>query len=312
MRVAAVDLGTNSFLCLICDIDANGGLNIISDVCRIVRLGEKVHQNRFFLPEALARAEKVFIEFSELIKAHKVEKVVATATSAARDAANGQELLALGLRYNIPITIIDGDREAQLSFEGALSGIDQIISTNEKVLKKILVIDVGGGSTEMILQEPNTKNVQAHSFDVGCVRLTEMFLRRDPVASNELNELIQFATKTFSDPRFVNSQPDLVIAVAGTPTTLACVVQKLEFDQAKVDGYVFTKLALQDLTLKLSAMPLNERAKVMGLEPMRADVIVAGGALLIAALDVIKASELSVSTRGLRYGVALHYKDFTY
>src|SRR5476649_69226 len=168
MRIASVDLGTNSFLCLICEVQSGRPLEIIEDICRVVRLGEMVNQNHYFLPAALSRAAIALEEFSQLIKKHSVEKVVATATSAARDASNGAELLNLGQKFGIPISIIGGEREAHLSFEGALSGL------SETVNKNILVVDVGGGYTELIFKPLRDKEIRANSFEVGCVRLTEM------------------------------------------------------------------------------------------------------------------------------------------
>ena len=271
-------------------------------MCRVVRLGEKVHENRFFLPEALKRADAALKEFSELINRHSVEKVVATATSAARDVSNGQDLIKLGAKYQIPITIIEGEREATLSFEGALSGF------TSNLQKSILVVDVGGGSTELIFREAGAKAIVAKSFDIGCVRLTEMFLKQDPIAIDELNSLSTFASKTLST--FGPVHPESIVAVAGTPTTLACVAQGIDFNEAQVDGYLLTKGQIELLTSRLSSMPLAERKKLKGLEPLRAEVIIAGGALLISALDISGASEMTVSTRGLRYGVALHYKEF--
>ena len=271
----------------------------------MVRLGEKVHTNRFFLPEALKRAEVALDEFQKVIREYPVDKVIATATSAARDATNGEALMKLGRDRGIPIYVIEGSREAELSFEGAISGISNAAQ------KKILVIDVGGGSTEFIFREPGQKP-KARSFDVGCVRLTEMFLKKDPVEGKELIELSVFAGKTFS--AYGQVDPELIVAVAGTPTTLACVAQSLDFDESKVEGYVLTREEILGLMKKLGSMPLEERKKVKGLEPLRADVIVAGGALLAAGLDVAQKNKIQnqmrVSTRGLRYGVALFHEEF--
>ena len=141
MRVAAIDLGTNSFLCLIAEVaegttGAAAGssgtrtLKKIYDISRVVRLGEKVHTNRFFLPEALKRAEVALDEFQKVIREYPVDKVIATATSAARDATNGEALMKLGRDRGIPIYVIEGSREAELSFEGAISGISNAAQKN--------------------------------------------------------------------------------------------------------------------------------------------------------------------------------------
>lgn len=301
MRVAAVDLGTNSFLCLIAEVNTTGALKVLQDVSRVVRLGEGVHTNRKFLPEALQRAETCFKEFSEIIKKHKVEKILATATSSARDAANGDELLKLGKKYGLPIRIISGDVEAQLSFQGALSGFEEFKN------KEILVVDVGGGSTELIYNRFE-KDLKAISFDVGCVRLTEMFLKSDPVDEIEYKSLCDYAMESLR--AFGKPNPYCVVAVAGTPTTLACVEQKIDFDETRVDGFRLSLKQIQGLSEKLRHMTLEQRKKVKGLDPLRADVIVAGAALLECALRMMDMDSLIVSVRGLRFGAALNYRLF--
>jgi exopolyphosphatase/guanosine-5'-triphosphate,3'-diphosphate pyrophosphatase len=299
MKIAAIDLGTNSFLCLVADISGqypSSSLKVIEDVSRVVRLGEKVHQNRFFLPEALARAKTALTEFSQIISKHGVDMVVATATSAARDVDNGEELMKMGRNLGIPIFIIGGPKEAELSFEGAVSAIK-----NHRD-KKILVVDVGGGSTELIFREP-AHQLKAESYDVGCVRLTEMFFENEIVSEQDYWKLKDYGAKVLS--KFGSVEPDVIVAVAGTPTTLACVEQAIAFDEDKVEGHILTLQSISELSSKLRKMTLNDRKKLPGLEPLRADVIVAGCALLECALEVANSSELRVSTRGLRYGVAL-------
>ncbi|MDZ4677341.1 MAG: Ppx/GppA family phosphatase [Oligoflexia bacterium] len=304
MKIAAVDLGTNTFLCLIAEVIGQSptrSLKVIEDVARVVRLGEKVHENRAFLPIALERAARCLTEFQELIKENKVDKVIATATSAARDATNGHKLIQLGRGRGIPIHIIEGRREASLSFAGAVSAVPDAHK------RKILVIDVGGGSTELIFSE-NGNTLKERSFDVGCVRQTEIYLKKDPIDFTEYENMKQVVLKVLKE--YGRVDPDLIIAVAGTPTTLACIDQKISFDDSKVEGHVLTKSRIQELAKELGSLTLEERKKVKGLEPLRADVIVAGCALLECGLDVAQQSELRVSTRGLRYGVALNYESF--
>jgi exopolyphosphatase / guanosine-5'-triphosphate,3'-diphosphate pyrophosphatase len=300
-KIAAIDLGTNTFLCLIAEVEGHS-LKVIQDVARVVRLGEGVNKNKKFLPQALSRATTCLNEFADLIKKHKVDHVIATATSAARDVSNGTELLDIGRERNIPISIIGGEKEARLSFEGAISAIP------DSAQHDILVIDVGGGSTELIFRKAGESKIKGKSFDVGCVRLTEMFLKSDPVAPAEYNSLLQYAAKTFANYGTVN--PNLVVAVAGTPTTLAAISQKIDFDETKVEGFILTSHEIKRLTKELGDLPLAERKKVKGIEPLRADVIVAGGALLLSALDVAGGDTMRVSTRGLRYGVALNFGEF--
>ncbi|MBK9293648.1 MAG: Ppx/GppA family phosphatase [Oligoflexia bacterium] len=299
-KIAAIDMGTNSFLCLIAEVSGSK-LKVIEDHVKVVRLGEKVNQNKFFLPQALARAQDCLKEFKKIIERNKVDKVIATATSAARDAKNGNELKRICDELSIPLFIIEGEKEAQLSFKGAVSNIENFEN------KKILVVDVGGGSTEFIFSEPG-KKLKAISFDVGCVRLTEMFLSKDPIDERELFELRKYAQRAISNYGHIN--PDVIIAVAGTPTTLACVEQKIDFNESKVEGFKLTQNKLFNLLQNLSALSLDERKNIIGLEPLRADVIIAGIVLLQLALELAAKDEMVVSTRGLRYGVALNHASF--
>jgi exopolyphosphatase/guanosine-5'-triphosphate,3'-diphosphate pyrophosphatase len=305
LRVAAVDLGTNTFLCLVADVVGEGAsrqLQVIKDVARVVRLGEGVHQNRRFAPAALSRAAKCLDEFASVIKACGTQKVVATATSAARDVSNGEELLRLGADRGIPIQIIGGDREAELSFAGAVSGLPS------KTSKNLLVVDVGGGSTELIYQ-PIKSAGRRTSFNVGCVRLTEMFVKGDVIAPTEIQNIYDHAFKVMKS--FGQAPADVAIAVAGTPTTLACVAQGIDFDDSKVEGFIFTRPKLEELVHNLANLPLEKRKAVKGMEPLRADVIVTGGVLLLASLDAVGLNELYVSTRGLRFGAALSYESLS-
>ncbi|MCC6276989.1 MAG: Ppx/GppA family phosphatase [Oligoflexia bacterium] len=304
MKVAAIDLGTNTFLCLVARVKGSGSsakIEVIKDCSRVVRLGEKVNQNRAFLPEALARAEVCLKEFANIIKESGAEKIVATATSAARDAKNGHELLQLGERLGIPIEVIGGKREAELSFYGTMSGFPAHLN------KQVLVVDVGGGSTELIRHSPG-QPLQAQSFDVGVVRLTEMFVKSDPIKESEYEELRAYGKQVLQ--KFGKPPVDHVIGVAGTPTTLACIVQAIAFDDEKINGFSLTREQIDFWGRKLGAMTLDLRKQTTGLEPKRADVIVAGCALLDAALEIIGHSEMIVSTRGLRFGAAMFHESF--
>lgn len=299
MRVAAIDLGTNSFLCLIAEVESQK-LTVKEDLLRVVKLGEGVHENKRFSPGALKRASDCLDYFSEFIQKHSPEVVLATATSAARDVENGDELIKMGKDKNIPIHIIPGRREAELSFIGTMSGFDE--SSN----KCFLSVDVGGGSTEIVYQPPGQKIVPK-SYDIGVVRLTEMFLKNDILQGEEKTKLVEYAMEKMK--RFEVPQFDHLVAVAGTPTTFACMENKGVFNSS-IDGFRLTRKMLRHWTTRLGAMTLEERKTVAGLDPKRADVIVAGGLILLSVLDTLNRDFFTVSTRGLRYGVALNWSEF--
>jgi exopolyphosphatase / guanosine-5'-triphosphate,3'-diphosphate pyrophosphatase len=293
LKVAALDLGTNTFLCLIVEADHTGIQKILYDSAKVVRLGEGVHKNRAFLPAALKRAEECLKEFRSVIDKHQAESIAAVATSAARDATNGHELLAMGLKYNIPISTISGEREAELSFHGIVS--------DRTVLDGVMGLDIGGGSTEVMGFEK--RKVKGVSVDIGAVRLTEMFITSHPVVSKERKALDEFAREKLGV--FESFRPKELIAAAGTPTTFAAIDLGIDFDAEQIHGHIMTRDRIEEMTLGLAQMGLDERKKVTGLDEGRADVIVAGGTILVAACDTMRVDRVTVSVRGIRYGVAL-------
>lgn len=309
LRVAGLDLGTNTCLVLIADVTVlDHGIDsfsVLRDEVRVVRLGQGVNTTRALHPEALARAEETFREFSAYIRDAGCERVLAVATSAARDATNGQSLIDLGAKYGIPVEIISGEKEAELTFAGAIepswSGLTSII-------------DVGGGSTEIIFGDQNGIRLR-FSADVGSVRLTERFVTAHPISSQEIETLrqtvrasletgLERAIKAPLTRERLLSQVSQVVGVAGTPTTLAAVDLGRRFESERVHGHVFSKSGLDAWIVKLAAMTVEERQKLAGMEPKRADVIVAGAICVSEAMGILGASSLKVSVRGLRFGVA--------
>lgn len=317
IRVAGIDLGTNTCLCLIADIQLTRqssnaesrfiitSVKVVRDEVRVVRLGQGVNATRQFHPEALARAEEAFKEFQGYIRDANCEHVLAVATSAARDATDSHLLIELGRKYGIPIEIISGEKEAELTFAGAIEPSWQGLTA---------VIDVGGGSTEIILGDQGGIRGRA-SADVGAVRLTEAFVTAHPIAEDELKRITSRVREALRDAKskilktmssagahFENVQQ--VIGVAGTPTTLAAIDLGHAFESEVVHGHKFQRTAIEAWTTRLAAMTIQERQKLAGMEPKRADVIVAGAICVSEAMHVLDKTEVKVSVRGLRYGVA--------
>ncbi len=325
LRIAGLDLGTNTCLCLIADVEvANGefrSLKVVRDEVRIVRLGQGVHASRALHPEALARAEETFREFSGFIKTANCDRVLAVATSAARDVKNGSLLIELGRKYGIPIEIISGEKEAELTFSGAFKPCGAGLTA---------MIDVGGGSTEIIFGDHNGILLR-FSADVGSVRLTERFIKSQPIPQHELMQIkenvraslvqgFELALDKFNEPAqpkvdsgTVQEPPltkaelfarvEQTIGVAGTPTTLAAVDLGQDFETEAVHGYEFNISSLDEWTARLASMSVAERQSLAGMEPKRADVIVSGAICLAESMRAINSRVLKVSVRGLRYGV---------
>ncbi len=299
MRIAALDLGTNTFLCLIAEVWQGQITRILSDQARVVRLGQGVHQNRMFHPEALERAQACLFDFASEIRHHAAEKVVACATSAARDATNGDELLRIGAQNGISIEIISGEREAECTYWGAVG---------RKLDKhtKVGIIDVGGGSTEFMVGDA-TGILKKISVDVGSVRMTEQFVTSHPVPAPDMQKMQAHITHQFKkvQSQFSDFKPTMHIAVAGTPTTIAAIDQARPFDPRFVDNYVLSVAKLKNWEQQLAAMTILKRQTLVGMDPARADVIVAGTMLLRLGGEAFGAEQMKVSIRGLRYGLAL-------
>lgn len=299
MRVAALDLGSNTSLLLIAEVKDGALREVIVDETTITKLGQGVHANRKFHPDALERMRVCLGRYSKLIQQHNCEKVVAVATSAARDVSNGQELIDMAKNLGIPVHIIEGRREAELTFKGAVS--------DRGDHRGIAVIDVGGGSTEIIF---NQKEIKGQSIDVGSVRLTEMFVSGHPVSADEIQKISAYVAAQFAKANFDLSGVKEVIAVAGTPTTLAAVDQRRDFEENLVNGYRLSTKTIEAWIEKMAQMSVEEREKLPGMQPKRADVIVTGSLILLGAIKALKQTEVTVSTRGVRYGVALAWQEF--
>jgi len=301
MRVAALDLGSNTSLLLIADIQNGVFKEVVLDRTTITKLGQGVHANRRFHPDALKRMRSCLEDYKAEIDRAGCDKVIAVATSAARDVSNGAELIRLGQDLHIPIHIVDGTREAQLTFRGALFDQAQTIGMS--------VVDVGGGSTEIISEGPH--GVAGKSVDVGSVRLTELFVKEDPISQKSLQDVRRYAEEAFSRAGIVSPvDAAKIVAVAGTPTTLACLDQQVEFSEDKIHGYRLSLTSIERWTDRLSKMSSAERAQLPGMQPGREDVIVAGSVILATAVSTLGGVEVLVSTRGVRYGVAMNWEEF--
>lgn len=300
MKVASLDLGTNTFLCLISDVENGIIRTVFEDQVRVVRLGQDVNKTRRFHADALKRAEECFKEFSKLISDHRPDRVLAFATSAARDVQNSNELFDLGKRFSIPIQVISGEQEAECTFAGTI---------DSELDKPVAIVDVGGGSTEFIIGDKTGIKFRT-SLDIGSVRLTERFITNHPIKDSELRNLEQHLTNETSSLKSILEKlpealkPSRVIAVAGTPTTLATVDMGLPFESEKVHGYRLSLSNIKSWAEKLRSMTVEERQKLAGMEPKRADVIVAGAFTLLHSCEVFECDEIEVSIRGLRYGIA--------
>lgn len=296
--VGAIDIGTNSVLLLVCE-ESERGLSALVDRATITRLGEGVDRTRRLDPAAAERTLACLRDYAAELSARGVPKLGVVGTSALRDAEGGQDFLSaaeaiLGAR---PL-VISGVTEAELTFEGALSGL--------ALDGRVTVFDVGGGSTEIIGgRAGDALNVaRAVSLDIGSVRLHERHVRSDPPNSGEVMAAVADIERALASAPKPESDAVLV-GVAGTVTTLAAISLGLDaYDGSRVHGHVLGRGELVALANRLATLELGARMKLAGLEPKRADVIVMGAEIVRRVLLWSGAERLVVSDRGVRWGVA--------
>lgn len=291
MKQASIDLGTNTCLLLIKEGDT-----IVHDESNVVRLGQGVDSSGKLNSEAMARALSCLKKYAEIAKNNNVNPntIKAVGTAQARNASNAKEFFteveqSTGIRF----TILSGDEEAHATFVGAaLPGLDP---------KKMAVMDIGGGSTELV------SFAGGKSLNIGAVKMTERFLKSDPVTdeeywncenaiNNALAEMKEWRSTLPSDIQFV--------AVAGTAVTLGMLQLGLtDYDARKIDGTVITSGDAHRLVQELKLRSIEERKKMVGMEVKRADVILAGAMIFRRVMEELNFTSAIVSTRGLRFGV---------
>ena len=300
MRVAVVDIGTNSTRLLVADVDGHGTVTELDRRTRVTRLGDGVDATGVLAPEAIDRVLATLDEYSAAAERLGAQARPAVLTSAVRDAANGPEFVAtVEARYGLEARAIEGSEEARLSYLGATSG--------RRPQGSVLVIDVGGGSTELVLGRGSDVEF-AVSMQVGVVRQTERHLHADPPECDELDrlgaEVRAVIERSVPEPR--RRRPELAIAVAGTATSCAAIDQALDpYDPARVHGYRLALPTLRLLLARLASLDLQARRRVRGLHPDRAPTIVAGVAILIRVLEAFHLEAFEVSEHDILHGVAL-------
>jgi len=291
IRVAAVDLGTNSTRLLVADVDGDR-LDEATRRLTITRLGEGVDERRRLLPVPIARVRNCLAEFRRELEALGAERTLCIATSSVRDAENGEAFLGeIEWSYGFTTRLLSGTEEAAMMIRGVTSG--------RPPLDDVLVVDIGGGSTELVVATDG-EVASATSLDVGCVRVTERFLSSDPPSRPELAAASGYV-RSLLPPLEASS----AIGVAGTVTTLATLdLGDAEYDPARTHGHRLSLASVEEQLERLAAMTTEERVSVPGIEPGRASVIVAGVVVLRDVLTAYGLSEIEVSERDVLHGAA--------
>ena len=297
-RFACIDVGTNSTKMLVAELGAKPAA--VFQLSTVTRLGEGMRPGASFLREApMRRTLAALAEMADAARQHNAVATVAVGTAALRDAENRDEFLRRAqAKTGVTVEIIPGAEEARLSY---LAVRRDPIWYNETVLR---VIDIGGGSTEIIQGEPGSENIKARiSVNLGAVKLTESALRSDPVSVAQMAAANGDAQAQFAAVEVYPEPGALLVGVGGTLTNLAAIRLGRIALPDELNGYRLSSEAVAVLVSRLADATLEERKAIPGLDPRRADIILAGAILLSQALARLGANEIAVSTRGLRWGV---------
>jgi exopolyphosphatase/guanosine-5'-triphosphate,3'-diphosphate pyrophosphatase len=301
VRVAVVDIGTNSTRLLVADVEG-GSLTELERASVVTRLGDGVDATGRLRDDAQARVFAVLDRYAAAIDRLGAEARTAALTSAVRDAANGAAFAAAArARYGLDARTLSGEEEAAATFRGATATRDPADAA------PLLVIDIGGGSTELVTGSGRAPAFHV-STQIGVVRHTERHLRGDPPAAGELDALAAAvrAELAAAVPPGARGGVAGAIAVAGTATSCAAMALALEpYDPARVEGHVLDRDRLGALLARVAGVPLAERRRIPGLHPDRAPTIVAGIVILVAALDAFGLDAVAVSEHDILWGMAL-------
>ncbi len=307
MRVAVVDIGTNSTRVLVADVGEDGTVIELERVSTVTRLGQGVDASGALAPEAMQRVFDTLSGYRALMCEHGVTDAMAVLTSAVRDAANGAEFTArVRDDFRLDARTLSGDEEAQLSFLGATS------TRSADAPSPVVVIDIGGGSTELVVGERGRVDFFV-STQAGAVRQGERFVHSDPPAREELARVADEVRARIEAgvPADVRATVAGAVAVAGTATQLAAIDQALEpYDPARVHGYRLDRAACERMLAQLAQLPEAERKEVPGLDPARAPTIVIGTLLMLEAMRAFGLEEVEVSEHDILRGAALRRAGF--
>jgi exopolyphosphatase/guanosine-5'-triphosphate,3'-diphosphate pyrophosphatase len=291
VRIAAIDVGTNTALLTVAD-----GARAIDERAEIVRLGEGLDRTGRLDEAAIARTVAVVARFAEAIDGHGCARVAAVTTEAVRKAANGGDFVARAsavlARVGARMEVIDGEREARLSWRAVSGSFPSLVGARS-------VVDIGGGSTELIVGDREIDRVM--SLPIGSVRLTERIVAHDPPTAEEAARL----TATVDEALAAAPVPrGTLVGIAGTVTTLAAMAQRLgSYDAERVHGSTLSRAAVEALVASLGSTPLADKRRTPGLDPKRADVIWAGAVILARVMARGNIDECLVSDRGIRWGL---------
>lgn len=301
MIIASIDIGTNTVLLLIADVNESSlEITPLLNEYRMPRIGRGLKLKENIAEDRIEKLFSVLSEYKSIINKYSVEDVLVTATNALRIAANSAEIVKrIKNQFSWNVNIISGQTEAEFAFLGAVP-----VSTKNK---SNLVIDIGGGSTELITGRQNNIEYRK-SFQIGCVSATEIYLKNSPPLDKELSEL-KFELQTIFAEIKSKLAPNITYSIAGTPTTLFCMVNEIEnFDDSIVDGGILKYEEISRIIKELKILSPEEiRNRYGKIMRGREDIILGGSIILLNIMMLLNLSDVIVSSRGIRYGAIVSF-----
>jgi exopolyphosphatase / guanosine-5'-triphosphate,3'-diphosphate pyrophosphatase len=299
MKIASIDIGTNTVILLIAEIRNNNIVPLINEY-RVPRIGKGIESSKYISYEKITELIHVLSEFNDLIKSYGCEVVLANGTNAFRLASNSLSIIqTIREKLGIQINIVTSLQEAKYSFLGAVSDISNKDNDN-------LVIDIGGGSTELIYGRIN-KITYINSFQAGVVSGTERFFKNDPPLPSEIKEFETYLSSSFEELEI--SKNVNALAIAGTPTTLSCIQKGLStYNEDDVEGSILRQMDVYRYIKELSLLSSRQiKEKYVQIVSGREDVLLAGTIILNRVMKILKLTKVIVSTKGIRYGAIVEF-----
>jgi exopolyphosphatase/guanosine-5'-triphosphate,3'-diphosphate pyrophosphatase len=302
MRVSSIEIGTNSTKFIIAEIAQNGSFKVLKKVSTANRLSGGMYPQNNLKTSAVEKEIEIIEDYINDSNAHGAELLSIFSTSVLRDAGNKQILLdPIKEKYGIDIKTIDGDTEAYFAYMSC----KQIVKNKEQ---KFAVIDIGGGSTE--ITAGNCENIEAKaSLNVGAVRLTEMFVKHDPIIKSEVEQISMYTEQKIEEMGLFDLSGLQLVGTGGTIKSLGTMSKKENYsDEIKINGDVLSIKDIEQLFELLSRLTIDSKKNLVGLNPKRADVITTGVIILLTIMRKFKIDEITISTKGVIEGFISDYK----
>lgn len=296
-RKAIIDIGTNSIKFYVAESTPDGGIDTVLDENNIAQIGEGLRETGLLNQEAMKRNTQAIKEFVQKSKELEVDEVRAVGTMALRNAKNTDEFIKMVKdSAGIEIEVLSGDTEGDLSYLAAMSGLD----TKDG---KLVIFDTGGGSTEFTFGS-GRKIEDSFSIDLGSLTITEKFFKEDPVSKEDVKEAVEEIRRVFKENK-ISRKADQLIGMGGTVTSIGAVKHKMEkYDPEIIQGSELQLKEIEEQIQLYSSKTNEERKKIVGLQPKRAQVILAGACILKVIMEETSVDRLTISDRGLRHGLA--------